>query len=403
MMAGLLRKEGYAIAASPEQADCVVLNMCSVKLKTERKMVRRAGELHMQKPLVVAGCIPPGQTFRRIPGISLVNTQNLHHIGRAVSAAVDGHAVAYISREERPKLGLPRIRRNPAVSIVPISTGCDLACAFCVTTIIKGKLQSYPMRAICDEVSRGLQEGCREFWLTSQDNGAYLTGTGRSMLPELIRSVAALDGEFRVRVGMTNPVHVKGVLDSLLDAYEHANVYKFLHLPLQSGSDRILAEMGRGYTAREFLAIAAAFRARFPESTLSTDVICGYPGESEEDFRETMAALEELRPEMLHLSRYSPRDGTRAALQEQVHWGIVKERTRAGFRTFLGISAGRCAEWKGWSGRVLVSEEGKPGTMVAHNDAYRQIVIPGDASLLGRFVNVRVTGVGRHYLRGELC
>ncbi len=408
-MAGLISGRGHKMAESPEKADALIVNMCSVKSPTERKILKRVSGLSaLNKPLIVAGCLPAGgeQRITAIsPRISLVNTQNLHRIAEAVENALRGNLVEYLAREKHLKLGLPKIRHNPVVGIIPISDGCDLACSYCVTTAIKGPLLSYPAKDIREEIMRGYSDGVREFWLTSQDNGAYYTErAGRCMLPGLLNCIAKLDGGFRVRVGMMNPRYIRDVLDCLVESFADEKFFRFFHIPVQAGSDRILKEMGRGYTTDDFLNVAGAFRERYPESALSTDVICGFPGESDEEFEETMELVRSVKPDVLNISRFWPRPGTRAArMPDQLHGSVTKERSSAVARLFAGISKERCNAWKGWEGTALVDEPGtKKGTVIARNSAYRPIVLKGGKKMLGTFVRVKVTGAGPHYLLGKL-
>lgn len=412
-MAGLLMERGHVPVDSPAEAELIIVNMCSVKTPTERKIVRRARELaRAGKLLIVSGCIPPDgeRTFAAVsPQISLVGTPQLHRIADGVEAALAGKRVAFLERSERVKLGLPKVRAHPVIGIVPISSGCDMACGYCATRLVKGKLFSYPARDIREEIARHLKEGCREVWLTSQDNGAYGSErAGRSMLPGLLENVCALDCEFRVRVGMMNPGSIRDSLEALLSAFSSEKVFRFFHIPVQSGSDRILARMGRGYTIEEFRTIVRAIRERFPESTLSTDVICGFPGESGAEFKETLSLIHDVRPDVLNISRFWPRPGTPAAgLPEQVHGSVTKERSRELTALFRKISEERCESWLGWEGAALVDEPGtKPGTVIGRNNAYRPIALrcaPSEEKvLLGKSVRVRVTGAGPHYLTGDL-
>lgn len=409
VMAGLLSNSGHKIADAPENADALIVNMCSVKTPTERKILKRVRELStLKRPLIVAGCLPIGGKTALTgisPCISLVNTQNLHRIAEAVDTVLGGNHIEYLTKEKHLKLGLPKLRRNPVVGIIPISDGCDLACSYCVTTAIKGPLLSYPAKDIREEMTRGYSDGVREFWLTSQDNGAYYTERlGRCMLPSLLNGIAKLDGEFRVRVGMMNPRYIIEVLDGLAESFADERFFRFFHIPVQAGSDHILKEMRRGYTADDFLNVAGAFRERYPESTLSTDVICGFPGESDVEFEETLALLREVKPDVLNISRFWPRPGTRAArMPDQLHGSVTKERSSAAARLFAEISKERCAAWEGWQGTALVDELGtKKGTVIARNNAYRPIVLKGTKAMLGKFVQVKVTGAGPHYLLGKL-
>ncbi len=409
VMAGLLTDSGHHIVENPEESDILIVNMCSVKTPTETKILKRVKKLSvLNKPLIVAGCLPVKgeKNITSIsPHISLVNTQNLHHIPEAVDSALNGEHIEYLTKGKKKKLGLPKVRKNPIVSIVPISSGCDLACTYCNTTAIKGPLLSYPARDIRTEIRKGLKQGAKEFWITSQDNGAYYTErVGKSMLPSLLNGISALRGEFRVRVGMMNPGYIIHVLDELMDSFDDNTIFKFFHIPVQAGSDRVLEEMRRDYTAEDFISIVHRLRRRFPESSISTDVICGFPGESEEEFEETLALLRRIEPDVLNISRFWSREGTKAdRMPNQLHGNITKERSQAATKLFKQISEQRCKTWLNWEGLALVDEIGtKQGTMIARNNAYRPIVLKGNKDLLGEFLTVRITESAPHYLLGDI-
>lgn len=393
MMAGLLREASYEISGSPEEADLHLIVTCSVKNATAHRMIHRIRELSAsRRPVVVAGCLAaaePGTIERINPRASLLGPRNIHHVVEVVSSTLSGLKAVALTPSSAPKLCLPRVRANPVIGIVEILNGCLSRCAFCQTKLARGDLQSYPPHMILEEVRRSVEEGVKEIWLTSQDNSCY----GRDMgldLADLLERVCRVDGDFMVRVGMMNPLHLDRFLDRLIEAYKHPKIFKFLHIPVESGSDRILHLMRRGYTVDEFLQIVRAFRRNIPDITIATDVIAGFPTETEEDFEDTCRLLLEVRPDVVNISGYSNRPGTPAYSMPQHPPGLIKDRTRRLHVLCQDLMKSRNAAWVGWRGRVLVDEEVK-GAVVGRNHAYKPVILR-DALPLGSWVEVEVVG-----------
>jgi MiaB/RimO family radical SAM methylthiotransferase len=214
--------------------------------------------------------------------------------------------------------------------------------------------------------------------------------------------LSGLGGRFYIRVGMMTPNQALEILDDLIEAYRSPRVFKFLHLPVQSGSDEILRRMRRRYTVEEFKHIVSQFRGKHPELTLSTDIICGFPGETEEEFQETLRLLEVVKPDVLNISRFWPRPGTEAAEMEgQLHGRETKRRSRILTELWRRLSLESGARWIGWRGEALIDEHGRHGTLVARNYAYRPIVVKGPARL-GDFLRLEITEARVGYLLGEI-
>ncbi|MFH1055716.1 MAG: tRNA (N(6)-L-threonylcarbamoyladenosine(37)-C(2))-methylthiotransferase [Candidatus Altiarchaeota archaeon] len=390
--------KGLLKAGGLDKADVVVVNTCTVKSPTENKILKRLRQLrHEGKAVVVAGCIPPARPgiVDEFPNFSFVGV-NTEDIVEAVRCAVRGERYVNIA-SGKDKTTLPCIRENPVVGIVPICEGCLGGCSYCQTKFARGELKSYPIRGIVNKVKGYVEEGAREIWITAQDTGAYGQDIGSS-LPELFDKVVSVDGDFKVRVGMMNPDHARGMLDELVRAYENYKIYKFLHLPVQSGDDRVLRDMGRRYTVEEFKTVVDAFRKL--NVTLSTDVIVGYPTEDEKAFRNTVELVEEVKPDVLNVSRYWPRPGTKAAKLKQ-HPGMeTKRRSGIMSQVFKSVGLGRNSKWIGWCGNALVSEANVDGTFTARNDWYKPIVIKDGE--LGENVKVEVKKATYYDLRGKV-
>ena len=316
-----------------------------------------------------------------------------------VDSALSGKKLVDLDGDGSSKVDLPRVRLNPALSIIQIASGCMSECSFCQTKLAKGGLQSYRPGDVVRQVRRDVADGCREVWLSSTDNGCYGLDMGTD-LPALVDAVSETPGDFMVRVGMMNPMYMPRIRDRLVSSYRSERVYKFLHLPVQSGSNAVLAEMRRGHTAATFRGTVAAFRARFPRMTLSTDIIVGFPTETDADFEEPLSLVRETRPDMVNLSRYGARPGTDAAGMAQLDVGVVRRRSRIMHELATGISLESNRAWIGWRGDVFFAERTPQGVR-GRNFAYRPIHVDDPVEVGSRRM-VLVTGATAHGLSGRL-
>ena len=384
LMQEALAANGHTLTRSEAEADAHVLVTCTVIESTERRMVRRMKELASHDgPLVVAGCMAAAQRERvraLVPRAKLLPPRKWTQI---VGLLGEGTACADRAADtEAQALGW----RD---AIVPIAQGCAGRCTYCITRVARGSVTSYPVDDLVAHVRREVDRGAREIKLTGQDTGAYGRDSG-SNLADLLRAIDAVPGEFRVRVGMADPLTVFPIVQDLVDAYRSEKVFKFLHLPVQSGDDEVLASMRREYSVAEFEAIVAAFRGAFPALTLSTDVIVGFPGETEDQFEATMDLMRRVCPDIVNVTRFSARPGTPAAAMPNpvVGWR-VKHRSRRLTSLRFAIAREIHQTFVGDEVDVLVTEPGKEGTVLARTADYRQVVIHEDAPR-GEFVRVRI-------------
>jgi len=400
---GILRQAGYTLTRRPEDADAIIIFTCVVKKPTSDRMLYRINSLkRFGKKLVVAGCMVSGEPEkirRAAPKAILVHPRA---ITRIVEAIESGKSI--VSEDEVIKLRYPRVRRNPIIAIIPVSEGCWWRrCSFCIVARTRGRYMSYPLDMILEEVEDSLREGVKEIWLTSQDMGSYGIESGRSLLPKLIRCVSNIDGLFLVRIGMMNPIYLKPILEDLAEAYLRPRIFKFLHLPVQSGSNHVLRDMGRGYTVELFKEIVAFMRSRIKDLTLSTDIIVGYPTEDEEDFEKTIKLIEEIKPDMINLSRFFPRPGTPAEKLKPLDPRLVKKRSRLMSEVAKETALRAGERWIGWRGIALVDEIGEKGEAIARNLSYKPIVLDENGKkLFGKFVEVEVESARPYCLMGRV-
>ncbi|OLB91823.1 MAG: 2-methylthioadenine synthetase, partial [Thaumarchaeota archaeon 13_1_40CM_38_12] len=351
MISGLILNNGHTIAQSEDESDLNMIVTCSVKDATADKMVHRIKTL-TSKPLIVAGCFPKAEqsTVEKFsPQASLLGPNSLGKTLDVVTSTLKGIKRVELADSDLTKVGLPKVRLNPTVGIVEIASGCMSECTFCQTKLSKGNLKSYRVGDIVRQVTHDIDDGCREVWLTSTDNGCYGFDIGSS-LPELIRAVGEIKRDFMIRVGMMNPMYLPRIKNGLLETFENPKVFKFLHIPVQSGSDKVLRDMKRGHTSKVFREASESFRKRFERFTISTDIIVGFPSESEEDFIQTLDLIKDTKPDMINLSRYSARPGTKAAEMEQLGVAEVMHRSKQVFELAKKISHEKNKEWMGWKG-----------------------------------------------------
>ncbi|MDE1842816.1 MAG: tRNA (N(6)-L-threonylcarbamoyladenosine(37)-C(2))-methylthiotransferase [Thaumarchaeota archaeon] len=401
MISGLVVNGGHTLAESEKDSDLSVLVTCSVKDVTAHKMVHRIKKLR-DAPLVVAGCLPKAEknTVEKFsPNASMLGPNSIGRTLDVIESTLQGIKKIELDDTDASKIGLPKVRLNPVVGIIEIASGCMSQCTFCQTKISKGELQSYRVGDIVRQVRQEIKDGCVEVWLTSTDNGCYGLDIGSS-LSELVSNVSEIKQDFMVRVGMMSPMYLPRIQKGLLESFESDKVFKFLHIPVQSGSDKVLKEMKRQHTAKIYHDADTAFREKFERFTIATDIIVGFPTETEEDFAKTVDLIESTRPDVVNLSRYSARDGTKAAKLEQIDISEVKRRSKIVFDLAKKISLERNKEWIGWEGQVLFDERSE-GKTKGRNFAYKQIVTDQDVEL-GHKVNVKITSAAPNGLYGTV-
>lgn len=402
VMYGLLRKAGFQISDIGD-AYIVIINACTVKGNSNvlRNLKKIASE-YPYKKIILAGCVTPDlmNEAGEIAEFSVITTHNIRDIVSVVEETLNDNYVEEAEKNEYEKINLPRIRKNPIVSIIPISSGCVSKCSYCSVRLIKGELFSYPSESIIAEAKKSIEDGCRELWITSQDTPAYgMDWDGKSHLPELLKKLTELEGNFLIRLGMGNPHNFIPIADELIEIFRNRKMFRFLHVPLQSGSDEILAMMNRKYSAGQFMKLIEKFRKGIPKLTLSTDIICGFPGETEEQFQESLDLINNLRPDVLNISRFQARPGTAAAgMDSQIEGRIIKERSRKVTSAFDWIAFDTNRNWKKWKGTVIIDEQGKNGTWIARNIYYKPVIVRGDYKL-GDVVNVEIKDITKYDLR----
>ncbi len=398
IMETLLRRSGWRRVWRPEEADVLILNTCNVKTPTEQRMIHRARVLSRHGPLVATGCMAKSQPELLRPHARvLVAPRSLDSIVEGASLALRGERAEFLGWRRIDKASY---ERDPIdlVGIVPIAEGCLGSCTYCITKLARGGLTSFPVESVVSRVRDFLMRGAVEIWLTAEDTGIYGWDIGSS-LPALLKAISEMDGEFRVRIGMMTPNSALRILDDLLESLRDPRIYRFFHLPVQSGSNRILRLMGRDYTVEDFTHLVRRLREEHGDSTLSTDVIVGFPGETEEDFQLTLKLLEEVQPDVVNLSRFGPRPGTPAASMPQLPATTIKRRSKEAMEVIERIKERRNERFLGRELVVLASEVTPKGTQ-GRTQSYRPVAL-GDADP-GYLYEVVIEDFRANYLVGRV-
>jgi MiaB-like tRNA modifying enzyme len=349
----ILKHKGSTFVESAKEADTVIINTCTVVGTTERRMLRRLSRFR-EHDLYVTGCMPAVQR----EAIFAVCTPTI----------IPSETIREAYRSIRTVAG-------EGVAIVQVAQGCSGRCTYCLTRTARGPLRSFTEGEILAEILAHAHAGTKEIQITAQDISCWGRDIGKS-LPFLLKRIDDLPGRFMIRVGMMNPATVKGMLNALIDAFASDRIFKFVHIPVQSGSDAILDRMGRGYTVADFEEIITAFKKRFPEITLATDMIVGFPGETDEDFSKSLELIDRVRPNKVNITRYSRRPFTPLFLEKDCPDWIKKDRSRImnshAEQIYASVNTGYLEKQVPF----IVTETIKTGSVMARSPDYVGIVIP---------------------------
>ena len=391
---------------SLSDADIIIVNTCGVKEPTEDKIIHRLGEISsIDIPVIVAGCLPRISYHRienTIPGFAaMIGPQSIEVLGSIVPQIIEGErGITLLDATDESKLEWFRGPPDSVICTIPICEGCLGSCAYCAVRLARGDVKSHLIGNIVDVVTRCVHLGYKEIRLTSQDAGVFGHDTGES-LAHLLSEVASIEGSHRFRLGMFNPNLVLNTMETILTSMESDHFFRFFHVPLQSGSDAVLHKMGRLYTTSEWKAIVGRIRNRFPEAAIATDIIVGFPGETDEDFAQTMSLIEEVKPAVVNISKYGDRPGTRASKsKKKVETSLKKNRSRELTRLVSEIALELHRSRIGGKEQVLVVEPGTKGGWMCRNQSYQPVIVRGELEA-GTLLDVQITSAARTHLIGR--
>jgi len=410
VLLGCLLEAGYEQVNSILEADIVIVNSCAVKGPTENRIIAQLRNLPKNKKVIVAGCLPVinfERLLREIRFDGLIGPAAGDTIVAVIQRIIKGETVIDLGNalDSKPDLSLPSKRSNPVISAIPVNYGCLGSCTYCCVVFARGNLRSYSIPDVVNRVKKDLRTGTKEFWITSQDVGCYGKDIGTDIV-ELLQTLSNINGTFFLRLGMINPNMVLPVIDDLIAIFQNPKIFKFLHLPVQSGDDFILKKMNRFYSIQQFKDIIAKFRSAIPEITIATDVICGFPGESLTDFSNTLQLLRDVKPDIINVSKFFSRPKTKAKKMKDnlVDLKEIKRRTTEAANLARLISIERNKNWKGWIGDVLIDEIGKiPSSWIGRNFAYKPVVVKSLDNLLGKTLKIKIETTFPTYLSAKIC
>ncbi|MCS7104468.1 MAG: tRNA (N(6)-L-threonylcarbamoyladenosine(37)-C(2))-methylthiotransferase [Thermofilaceae archaeon] len=388
------------LAATLEDADIVVINTCAVRAETERKILARVRQISSRgKRVAVTGClvnVRPYSILEAAPQASLIDPSSLDDLHRFLK----GEDLQLVRTY---KLEIHAYKHRGGVRyILPIQVGCLGSCGFCVEPIVRKNLVSLDPYLVVNLVSDAVKKGAKEIFLTGQDVATYGVDKGVKLTDLLKAILTEVDGEYMIRLGMMEPWMVKNITRDLLELMKDKRVYKYLHLPLQSGDDEVLKLMGRKYTSSEYKDLIMFFRTGLKEVSVATDIIVGYPGESWEAFTKSLQIVRELKFDKVHVARYTFRPFTHAYLAgNTVSEPEKKKRSKLLVDASLSVASEVNSKYVGKIIEVLVTEdEKKKGTMIARTNNYKPVIIPA-LFKPGELIEVKIANSSPLYLVGE--
>lgn len=412
----ILQNMGYDMTDDLAESDAVFLNTCTVREGAATQIYGKLGELKPIKEkrgtiIGVTGCFAQEQgeeLAKKFKQIDIVmGNQNIGKIPQAMEKLESGdfkHVVFVGDEDELP----PRIDADfdsKKTASIPITYGCNNFCTYCIVPYVRGRERSVPMDQILDEVKRFVEKGYREVILLGQNVNSYGNDSEDKEMTfaRLLEEICKIEGDFLVR--FISP-HPRDFTDDVIDVIAaNEKIARCLHLPLQSGSSRVLKAMNRGYTKEEYIALAAKIKKRVPGAALTADIIVGFPGETEEDFLDTLDVVRTSKFDNAFMFMYSPRKGTKAATMDcQIDQELKKERLQRLIEVQNEASKELSLAFVGKTEKVFVEGPSKKNKAVlsSRTSTNKIVLFEGDSSLEGEFVEVKITDAKTWTLYGEL-
>ena len=417
-IAGMLHAMGYEKTEKEADADIIIVNTCSVRDHAEQRALSITGgykHLKAKKPSLIigiSGCMVSKQAQtdkikHSYPYIDFTfGTEKLWQLPEILYHVMTEEKRIFCPNEGKPITaeGIPVLRENPYKAWVSIMYGCNNFCTYCIVPYVRGRERSRRPEAILAEVRELVADGCREITLLGQNVNSYGKEFGGECdFADLLAKICEIEGDFIVRF-MTS--HPKDASHKLIDTMAaNPKIARQFHLPVQSGSNRILKEMNRIYTRESYLDLIRYMREKMPDIAISTDIIVGFPGETEEDFEDTLSIVKEARYDMMYSFIYSKRSGTPAAeMENQVPEEITGKRFPRLLALQNEISLERNLVWENQVLRVLVDGKSKnnPEKYSGRTDGNKIVLFDADESFVGKFVNIRITKAQTFALLGEI-
>ncbi len=400
IMSGILNGDGIEISESEEASDVVIVNTCTVKTPTQEKILNVLSKLEKTgKKVVVTGCMASANQDlieKYAPSASILTTSNIEHIAKAVTS---DERLVFNNYNRADKLDLFTSANN-IIAKIPVSEGCLSNCGFCETKLARGPLNSFDEEKIINAVRFSVQRGAKEIQLTSQDMGAYGLDK-KTNIAKLMQKLQLIEGDFKIRIGMLNPEHLHKYLDGFASALSSDKFYKFVHLPVQSGSNKVLKEMKRLYTIEEFDGQIRYLREKVPGITIETDIIVGYPTENEEDLEQTLEFIRRTKPNVVNMCKFWSRPNTYASKLKQLPNSVIGSRSAKLGRVVRKVQQEINDQYIGKSFEVVVTEIDER-SFNARMDSYKKVIIKNDTPMnLGAKIRASINAASCNVLYGE--
>ena len=411
IMAGILEKEGHEIVSNLKDCDLSILNSCTVKNSADTKFLRAIKESEeLGKKIILAGCYTQARKTHFLNSkYPVIGTFNITKIAELVNKN-SLNVKSILSVDDELKINHPRVLNNNVVGIIPISQGCLDACTYCLTRFARGKLHSYTKEEILEEIFYLTKKNVKEIWLTSQDNGCYGFDLGYNLVDLLklivknkkkIKEISE-SGFIKIRIGMANPRHFLSFYEDLIEILKDDIFYKFLHVPIQSGSNKVLLEMKRNHNVEDFKKMVNDFKKEIPDILIATDLIVGFPTETENDFHETMKLVEEIDFDVINISRFWTRPYTLAAKMKQLDSKTIKDRSKILSEYYYNRIKEKNNKYIGVIYKnCIMDENGTNNTSKFRNINYKQIVVKNLFNI-GDIKDIQITEAQTHHLIGKV-
>ncbi len=396
---------GYKIVNNINNVNLVFINTCAVRKKTENHILERLKEIERKRQkygfhVIVGGCLAAIRPYMILNTVkaNILIPDNIEKIGEVIASKKNLADITTVKRTILPEYG------GGIRYIVPICSGCLGNCTFCAGKIARPILKSYPIKVIVNKIKDAVKKGVKEIYLTGQDVASYGYDLKLSLI-DLLEEILKIKGDFKIRIGMMEPSKTLEILDDLIEIYSDQRIYKYIHIPCQSGDEEILRKMNRKYTPEEYIYLVEKFRKKYPFINITTDIIVGFPGETWDAFNNTLKLIEKIKPDKAHVARYSLRPFTRASLFTQISEKEKKKRSKIAIKKCLEIAYIRNKMLLNKKMRVLVTGINiRHKSILARTFNYKQVIIEDIFSkkYLGKNIYVKINECTSIDLRGRL-
>ena len=413
-LAGILENRGLSAVSEASRADVIVFNTCCIRDTAEKKIEGNIGELKALKRsrpdliIVISGCMTQQKgraeaLKKRFPFIDIIlGTNNQYLLGEKIDEVLaKKKKLIAVDSAEKPAIDedVPVYRTSYPNAWINIMYGCNNFCTYCIVPYVRGRERSRDPEHILTEIRRVVADGYKEITLLGQNVDSYGSDMDSGMnFYQLLQKIAEIDGKFRIRFMTSHPKDLSEEVIKLIS--EHPNFCNNIHLPVQSGSDAVLKRMNRKYTRGRYLDLIDTIRKYMPDAGITTDIMVGFPGETEQDFKDTIDLVKRVRFQNAFTFVYSPRNGTPAAAMEQIPADIKKARITELVALQNTISDEISLEYLNKTYEVLVEDE-ENGVCAGRTDSGRLVRFPGERSDIGKFIDVTVTKSKASSLYGE--